>query len=174
MELDLGHNPARLRPAPRLILEAGVGTDHRVRRPTRPAPQQPGIPLVELAVALDPHGVIPALGLQQFEQRGNGEGGVTSEIAPDDRRSRVARISCQQRAQHILPAIGAVDIAGTQRTPLQIAELVGHEQRVQALGLEMTVPNSSLLIAMHRALGAVHVQCDLLWWLCRRRWNTGR
>ena len=24
MELDLGHNPARLRPAPRLILEAGV------------------------------------------------------------------------------------------------------------------------------------------------------
>ena len=59
------------------------------------------------------------------------------DVFPLDRGSRVARISCQHRAQHILPAIGAVDIAGTQRTSLQIAELVEHEQWVQALGLEM-------------------------------------
>ena len=130
--------------------------------PTRPAPQQPGNPLIELAVALDPDGVTPALGLQEIEQRRDGKGGVTSEIAPGDRGSRVARISCRHRAQHILPAIGAVDIAGTQRTSLQIAELVEHEQWVQALGLEMPVPHCTFLIAMHRALGAVHIQRDAL------------
>ena len=133
MELDLGHHPARFRPAPGLILEAGIVADHLVRGPPRRAAQEPGNPPVELAVGLDPDGVAPTLGLQEIEQRRDGKGGVASEIAPGDRRSRVARISCQHRAQHILPAIGAVDIAGPQGTSLQIAELVEHEQRVQAL-----------------------------------------
>lgn len=38
----------------------------------------------------------------------------------------------QNRLQHILPTVGAVDITGTQGTPFQIAELVENEERVQA------------------------------------------
>ncbi len=55
-----------------------------------------------------------------------------------------------------------MDIARTQRTPLQIAELVEHEQRVQALRLEMTVPSRSLLTPVQRALRTVHVEGDRL------------
>ena len=34
--------------------------------------------------------------------------------------------------QHRAPALGGVDVAGTKRTPLQVAELVEHEQRMVA------------------------------------------
>ena len=51
-----------------------------------------------------------------------------------------------------------MDVAGSKRAPLQVAELVEHEERVQALRLEVAVPNRSLLVAMHRALRAVHVE----------------
>jgi hypothetical protein len=51
-----------------------------------------------------------------------------------------------------------VHIAGTQGAPLQVAKLVEHEQRVQALRLEVTVPHCSLLIAVNRTLRTVHVE----------------
>jgi hypothetical protein len=39
MELDLGDHSARLRPAPRLMLEARVSADHIIRGTSEPAPQ---------------------------------------------------------------------------------------------------------------------------------------
>ena len=59
----------------------------------------------------------------------------------------------------------AVDIAGTQSAPFQVAEPVEHEERVQALRLEMTIPGSAFLStmglrAMGRADRTVHVRCD--------------
>jgi hypothetical protein len=38
-----------------------------------------------------------------------------------------------------MPTIGAVDVAGAQDTPLQIAELVEHEQRMVAGAAEMPI-----------------------------------
>ncbi len=90
---------------------------------------------------------VPALGLQQLEQRRNSEGGVGPEPPARDRRPRLRRISHQHRLEHIFPAIGAVDIARPQSAPLQIAELVEHKQRVQALLLEVAVPDSAFLNA---------------------------
>ena len=160
MELDLGHHTARLRPALRPIVETCVVAHDMVRRSARPAFCQPGDLFVELRVAFDADGVIPALGFQQIEERRDGECGVGTEPPPGDRRPSGRRVSRQHRPQDIFPAIGAVHIAGAQRTPLQFAELVEHEQGMQALRLEMAVPGRSLLIAMHRAFRAVHVQRD--------------
>ena len=160
MELDLGDDPAGLRPALRPVMEAGVDAHDMVRRSAGAALRQPIDPFVQLRIALDADGVIPALGLQQVEERRDGEGRIGPEPPPGDRGSGLGRVSRQHRLQHFLPAVGAVDIAGTQGAPLQIAELVEHEERMQALRLEMTIPRRSLLIAMHRAFRAVHVQSD--------------
>src|SRR5215472_12224842 len=45
-------------------------------------------------------------------------------------RVTLASIALHDRVEHILPAVGAVDIAGTQRAAFQITELIEHEQRV--------------------------------------------
>ena len=54
--------------------------------------------------------------------------------------------------------------AHRSRSPnwLQVAELVEYEERVQALRLEVAVPDRSFLVAMHRALRAVHVERNRL------------
>jgi hypothetical protein len=49
---------------------------------------------------------------------------------------------------------------GPERAPLQVTILVEHEERMQALRLEVAIPGCALLVAMNRALGAVHVQRD--------------
>jgi len=41
-------------------------------------------------------------------------------------------VACHYRLQDITPAIGAVYVAGTQNTPLQVAELVEQEQGMVA------------------------------------------
>jgi hypothetical protein len=53
-------------------MEAGVPAHDMGRWPARAAPGQEGDLIVELAVALDADGKVPALGLQQVEQRRNG------------------------------------------------------------------------------------------------------
>jgi hypothetical protein len=113
---------------------------------------------VQLRIALDTDGVIPALGFQQVEDRRDGEGRIPPEPPPGDRGPGGGGIAREHRLQHFRPAIRAVDIAGTQAAPLQITELVEHEQRVQAPRPEMTIPRRSLLIAVDRVLRAVHVR----------------
>ena len=151
---------ARLRPAPRPVVEAGVAAHDVVRRSAGAALGSPGDPLVELGVALDADGVVPALRLQQVEQHRDGEGGVCAKPAARDRGPGLGRVARQHGAQNVFPAVGAVHVAGPERAAFQIAELVEHEQRVQALRLEMAVPGRALLVAVDRALGAVHVERD--------------
>lgn len=55
-----------------------------------------------------------------------------------------------------------MNVTGPQGTPLQIPVLVEHEERMQALRLEVAVPDRALLVAMDRAFGTVHVQRDAL------------
>jgi hypothetical protein len=42
----------------------------------------------------------------------------------------LASVSRNDRLHHIAPAIRGVHVSGPQRTPLQITELVEHEQRI--------------------------------------------
>ena len=58
-------------------------------------------------------------------------------------------------------------VAGPQGAALQVAELVEHEQRVVTGTAEVAVPGRALLLAMGRALGAVHVEDDAVWRLAR-------
>jgi hypothetical protein len=53
-----------------------------------------------------------------------------------------------------------VDIARTQRTAFQIAELVEDEQRMIAGAIVMAVPDAVLLLAMGRADARMHVDHD--------------
>ena len=99
-----------------------------VRQLTRVALGQPVDPVMQLPIALDADGVVPALGFQQVKERRDGEGSIGPEPAPFDRGPSGCRVSGPNQPQDIFPAIGAVDIAGAQGTALQITELVEHEQ----------------------------------------------
>ena len=115
---------------------------------------------MEPGVTLDPDRVVPTLGLQQVEQGRDGEGGIRTEPPPRDRGPGVGQVARQHGAQHLLPAVGTVHVARPERAPLQIAELVEHEERVQAFRLKVAIPGRALLIAVDRALGTVHVERD--------------
>ena len=89
---------------------------------------------------------------------GAGEGGIASEVA-----AQVPfPVTLNDRFQNVAPAVGAVDIAGTQGAPFQIAELVEQEQRMVAGAAEVAVVGRALLFAMGRADTAVHVEHDRL------------
>src|SRR2546430_17380302 len=51
---------------------------------------------------------------------------------------------------HFLPAVGAVDIAGTQRAAFQITELIEHEAGDNRCRRNVAVPHAILLFAMGR------------------------
>ena len=63
--------------------------------------------------------------------------------------------------QHVFPVICTVDVAGTEGTPFQIAELVEKEKGMVAGAAEVAVVGRSFLVAMGRADAAVHVENDL-------------
>ena len=60
MKLDLGHNPADLRPTLRPVVKTGVEAHDMVWRPTGAALCQMIDPFVQLGVAFEPDGIIPA------------------------------------------------------------------------------------------------------------------
>ena len=113
--------------------------------PTDRAFEQMGDLALERRVSLETDGEVVALGLQEVVKVRQREGGITPEEPPLDRAAAITR---HHRLQHIAPAIGAVDIAGEQRTSLQIAELVEHEQRMIAGAAEVTVVGGAFLLAM--------------------------
>jgi hypothetical protein len=88
------------------------------------------------------------------------KGGVASAIAVQV----PFPITLNDRFQNPTPTDGAVDIARAKGTPLQIAELVEHEQQVIAGAAEMVVIGRALMLAMGRADGLVHVEHDHLRW----------
>ena len=62
--------------------------------------------------------------------------------------------------EHLLPVIGAVNVARPKRASFEIAELVEDEERMVTSAAEMAVPDALLLLAMGRAHARVHVQHD--------------
>ena len=73
-------------------------------------------------------------------------------------------VTLDDRFQNVAPAVGAMNIAGAQRTPLKVTERVEQEQRMLTGAAEMTIVSRSLLFAMGRTDVAVHVENDHLRW----------
>src|SRR4051812_36034786 len=71
-----------------------------------------------------------------------------------------APVAGDYRLQHCAPSVGAVHVSRSQRTPLDIAELVEHEQRMIASTSEMPVVCATFLFAVGRALARIHVEYD--------------
>ena len=87
------------------------------------------------------------LRLQKLVDLGHCKGRVRSKIDARD----LASIALHDRIEHILPAVGAVDIAGTQSAAFEVAKLIEHEQRMIAGAGVMAVPHAHLLLAVGRA-----------------------
>jgi hypothetical protein len=64
------------------------------------------------------------------------------------------------RQQEFLPAVRAVDVAGTQLGGQAVALAVEQQQRMITGGLEVAVVRTVLLPAMDPDFGAVHIQHD--------------
>ena len=109
--------------------------------------QQVADTVLKDGIGLETDRVSVALCLQKLIDVRGGEGGITPEAA-----SQVPfPVTLNDRLQNAAPTIGAVDVAGTQGTAFQIAELIEHEQRVVAGALVMAVPDAHLLLAVGRA-----------------------
>jgi hypothetical protein len=80
-----------------------------------------------------PDRVIDALCFEKLVHLGFGEGRVASEI----KTLHGSPVACDHRFQHLAPAVGAVHVTRPQGAPLDIAELVEHEQRVVAGAAEI-------------------------------------
>ena len=117
-----------------------------------------GDAFLENRIRLEADGVRETLALQKPMYVRSGESAIALEIA--------AKVSFPLTLDHgfknIAPAVGAVDVAGAQGTPLQITTLVEQKQRVIASAAKVAVVCRSLLLAMGRADAAVHVENDHL------------
>src|SRR5262249_16173397 len=101
--------------------------------------------------------IFDPLGFKELVDLGHREGCIGSKIDAWD----FALIALHDGLEHWLPAVGAVDIAGTQRAAFQITELIEHEQRVIAGGGVMAVPDAHLLLAVGWAHARIHVEHDV-------------
>src|SRR3954463_5337598 len=126
MPLDLGHDVARLVPALRLIAEAGVIAPYLVGwSPDRSLQQISDLILQDL-VGRKPDRVACTLGFKKLVDFGIGESGIASKI----QMLHDAPVTRDHRLPQRAPAVSAVDVARSQRTPLNIAKLIEHKQRV--------------------------------------------
>jgi hypothetical protein len=117
MPLDLGDDPARLRPACGPVVEVGVIPANMVRWPPDRTLEQVADPVLQDPVRRKPDRVFDPFGFKIFVDIRIGEAGIGAEI---DARY-LAAIARHDTIKHTLPAIGAVDVAGTKRAALQIA-----------------------------------------------------
>ena len=154
--LDLGHHPTGSGPAGGLVVEAGVRHDRLLGRPSDRPGQQVADPTLQHLVGREPDRVADVLRLQQLVDLWLGERRIGAEVEID----APLAVAGDHRLQHQAPVLGAMDVARSQETALQVAVLIEHEQRVIARAAEVAVPGRALLLAMGRALGAVHVEND--------------
>src|SRR5262249_20681610 len=108
--------------------------------------EQVANPTLQDLVGRQPDRIFDPLGFQELVDLGHREGCIGSKIDAWD----FALIALHDGLEHWLPAVGAVDIAGTQRAAFKITELIEHEQRVIAGAGVMAVPDVHLLLAMGR------------------------
>src|SRR6516164_4086975 len=79
-------------------------------------------------------------------------------------RDDLALVARHDRLEHVVPAVSAVHVAGTQSTAFEVAKLVEHEQRVIAGAGVMAIPDAHLLLAVGRAHAGIHVEHDAMGW----------
>jgi len=124
MPFNLGDDAARLRPASGLIGEGRIRPAHVIGRATNRPLEQIADPFLQDAVRGKPDRVFDAFGFEILIDIRIGEARVGAKIDARD----LAAIALHDRLQNALPAIGAVDVAGTKRTAFQIAKLIEQEQ----------------------------------------------
>src|ERR1051325_10870633 len=98
--------------------------------------------------------VAGTLGFKKLVDFRIGKSGVTSEI----QMLHDAPVTRDHRLQQCAPVISAMDVAGPQRTPLDIAELVEHKQRMITGAAEMPIVGAAFLLAVSRAFARIHVE----------------
>jgi hypothetical protein len=116
-------------------------------------------PFLQETVGGQPDRISDPLAFEIFVNVGVGESRVASKINARE----FALVADDDRLQHALPVVGAVDVAGTQRAPFQIAELVEQEQRMIAGALVMPVPAALFLFAVGWTDARIHVEQDASW-----------
>ena len=131
---------------------------HMVRRATDGTLEQVGDGLLKDSVCLEADGVLVPFGFEEFVEAGQRKRGIAPEKTP----LHLVPVADHDRLQDRAPAIGAVDITGSKHAPLQITELVEHEEWMVAGATEVAVVGSALLFAMGRAERTVHVEHDQL------------
>ena len=114
--------------------------------------------LLQDGVGGQPDGVEVACLLQPRIDCGDRVGGIGTE----EPHEVALGISGDDGVEDVLPAVGAVDVAGTQGALLQHPELVEQKERMVAGAAEVTVPRGSLLLPVGGAHRAVHVKHDVL------------
>ena len=129
-----------------------------VRRAADGALEQVGDVLLKDSVCLEADGVLVTFGFEELVEVGQRKRGIAPEKTP----LRLVPVADHDRLQDRAPAIGAVDIAGPEHAPLQITELVEHEEWMVAGATEVAVEGSALLFAMGRAERTVHAGHDQL------------
>lgn len=154
MSFDLCDDTARLRPASRLIVDVRIRAPDMVRRTTNRTYQEVSSTLLQNTLPGQPDRILDPFGFEILVDRGICEARVGAAI----NAGHLALVARHDRLQHALPAIGAMDIARTQRAPLQIAELIEDEQRMIARAIIVTVPDAVFLLAMRRADALIHVE----------------
>ena len=110
--LDLGHDPARLGPALRLVAEAGEEHLRLVRRPADGPRQQVPDPLLQHRVGRQADGVADPLRLQQLVELGLGE----RRVAAEPKRQAALTVAGDHRLQHGAPALLALCTLPGRRT----------------------------------------------------------
>src|SRR3954468_208371 len=71
-----------------------------------------------------------------------------------------APVTSKYRFQYRAPTIGAMDVARPQHTPLDIAELVEHEQWVITGAGKVAIVGAAFLFAVGRTFARIHVEYD--------------
>jgi hypothetical protein len=121
--LDLGHHAARCLPALCLIAKVGVVPADLARRTTNRALEQILDLLLKNLIGRQPDRVVVVFGLQELIDLWICKGRIGAKVTTLE----PAPIAGHDRPQHVLPTIGTMDIARTQRGAFQIAELIEHE-----------------------------------------------
>src|ERR1700758_1877294 len=113
-------------------------------------------PLLQNAVCRQADRVFDPLGFEKLVNVWIGEGGVSAKINAQD----FSFVAFDNQLEHALPAIGAVDVAGTQHAAFQIAKLVEEEQWMVTGAAIVAVPEAHLLLAMGGTGARIHVEHD--------------
>src|SRR6195256_2237080 len=127
-----------------------------IGRATNGAFEQISDPVLQNPVARQTNRIFDPFGFEKLVDLGIGKAGVGSEINERD----LAAVARHNRLQNLIPAIRAVNVAGTKRAPFEVAELVEQKQRMVAGAGIMAVPDAVLLFAVRRAHARIHIEHD--------------